>query len=92
MKEKKKEKFQKEYLDELFEYYGIETNPDKKGIWLRKKDGKLIPLDLETLLGIKKENTIKTWETLKLDIYNENFKENKTEIDFEIIKDVYDLI
>ena len=27
-----------------------------------------------------------------LDIYNENFKENKTEIDFEIIKDVYDLI
>ena len=59
MKEKK-EKFQKEYLDELFEYYGIETNPDKKGIWLRKKDGKLIPLDLETLLGIKKENTIKT--------------------------------
>lgn len=27
-----------------------------------------------------------------LDIYNEHFNENKTEIDFEIIKDVYDLI
>ena len=27
-----------------------------------------------------------------LDIYNENFKENKTEIDFEIIKDVYDFV
>ena len=27
-----------------------------------------------------------------LDIYNENLKENKTEIDFEIIKDVYDFV
>ena len=81
MKEKKKEKIQKEYLDELFEYYGIETNPDKKGIWLRKKDGKLIPLDLETVLGIKKENSIKTWEILKKEIKELIQKDKKETFD-----------
>lgn len=81
MKEKKKEKIQKEYLDELFEYYGIETNPDKKGIWLRKKDGKLIPLDLEILLGIKKENSIKTWEILKKEIKEFIQKDKKETFD-----------
>lgn len=67
---KKKEKISEEYLNELFEYYGIKTHPDKKGIWIKGKDGKLVPVNITKLLGLEKKNNnnIKTWETLKNEV------------------------
>ena len=67
---KNKEKITKEYLDELFEYYGIKTNPDKKGIWIKGKDGKLVSVDIMKLIGLEKQkgSKIKTWEILKKEV------------------------
>lgn len=67
---KKKEKISEEYLNELFEYYGIKTHPDKKGIWIKGEDGKLVPVNITKLLGLEKKNNnnIKTWETLKNEV------------------------
>ena len=53
---KKKEKISEEYLNELFEYYGIKTHPDKKGIWIKGKNGELVSIDIMELLGLKKKN------------------------------------
>lgn len=67
---KKKEKISEEYLNELFEYYGIKTHPDKKGIWIKGEDGKLVPVNITKLLGLEKKNNnnIKNWETLKNEV------------------------
>lgn len=67
---KKKEKIGEEYLNKLFEYYGIKTHPDKKGIWIKGEDGKLVPVNVAKLLGLEKKNNnnIKTWETLKNEV------------------------
>ena len=83
MKEKKKEKFQKEYLDELFEYYGIKTNPDKKGIWIKGKDGKLVSVDIMKLIGLKKQksNKIKNWGILKKEVKKLIDKDKKETFD-----------
>lgn len=80
---KKKEKISEEYLNELFEYYGIKTHPDKKGIWIKGKNGKLVSVDIMELLGLKKKNKnkTKTWETLKEEVKKLINKDKKESFD-----------
>lgn len=80
---KEKEKISKEYLNELFEYYGIKTHPDKKGIWIKGKNGELVSIDIMELLGLKKKNKnkIKTWESLKKEVKKLINKDKKESFD-----------
>lgn len=66
----------------------IKDEVDRKIISFITKNGLSCSLALIELKAIALVGT----RQYILDIYNENFKENKTEIDFEIIKDVYDFI
>lgn len=80
---KEKEKISKEYLNELFEYYGIKTHPDKKGIWIKGKNGELVSIDIVELLGLKKKNKnkIKTWVDLKKEVKDLIVKDKKESFD-----------
>lgn len=69
-------------------YTKIKDEVDREIISFITKNGLSCSLALIELKSIALVGT----RQYILDIYNENLKENKTEIDFEIIKEVYDLI
>ena len=46
LERRKDMKIEKDYLDTLFEFYGIESAPNQKdGIWIKGENGELEPFD-----------------------------------------------